>query len=862
MAMAHDWSGLLGEIEALSARRAASLIDEEEELRRRRASVFGLSAREPGRRFVPTEIAKKATAGAFVPSSEPTIASILQAPKGSQRGIIELVGSLGAAGRNGEEEDEPKVSTGGGGGGGSSARASRIARPTTTRQAAMDRTSAETASRAAIAAGAQPVVIKVTSTVSSRASAAGLMTYLGTREVEMENGDRAKVDISIYDQEGVAISSREDRAAALAEWTADFREAYAVNALATFSIKLADEVDDTALHDALNVSFSSKPFLYSRHPDGQVAVFAATDLPAKRIAGALKAREKGGGPARAVENAESDFVRRLADAGVSAEVRILGAAVSEKSGRYFLEKFLRTEKAVTTSEGDPVKRGSSVKEKAESIWRAWSSHIRTVEPRNAFHIIFSARAGTDPEAMTRAVRDFLSEQVAGHRWITAHHPDTGHVHVHAMISARDDVGKALRLTKPELYEWRERFAAKAREQGIAMVATRRADVAATRPYSQAQAGAYERGRQDPRYLKTTAVTNRVERKRAGVVDRASLTNGNLALAPKWQATAIALKRAGAEPSVIAAADRFAVAATAQAPQAAARASGFVLLRLEVEQTMERETVAIIIEGAVGVEAKLISAEGNFVQVLAPTTASVSKIERELARQNDEFGPGSETRSVAKDFQARILAHGLRASVVIEAAGSAKHGAPSPWLQKKFDALAGQSAAPPDEPLAEFKTLIATIQQQKEKAMPLSLEQFDERVSRANKSMDRLETMVDSSAERQAVEEMRKEISALFEEQRRDIQMQQMRSVNDTAGAGGTPPPARVDESRTQDRPAPATVDPAIAAQQQTIAAGRASRAAREQAGASRAAQDEQRQQIIRQAEQERQRGNDRDGAER
>ncbi|PZP04600.1 MAG: hypothetical protein DI607_15300, partial [Sphingomonas hengshuiensis] len=337
-----------------------------------------------------------------------------------------------------------------------------------------------------------------------------------------------------------------------------------------------------------------------------------------------------------------------------------------------------------------------------------------------FHIIFSARAGTDPEAMTRTVRDFLSEQVAGHRWITAHHPETGPVHVHAMISARDDVGKALRLTKSELYEWRERFVAKAREQGIAMVATRRADVAATRPYSQAQAGAYERGKQDPRYLKTTGVTKRVERKRAGVVDRASLTNGNLALAPKWQATASALQRAGAELSVIAAADRFAAAATAQAPHAAARASGFVLLRLEVQQAMERETMAVIVEEAIGVEAKLISAEGKSVQVLAPTTASVSKIERELARQNDEFGPGPEMRSVAGDFQARLLAHGLRAAVIVEAAGSAKDNAPSPWLQKRFDALAQRSGAPSDEPLAEFKTLIATIQQQKEKAMPLSL----------------------------------------------------------------------------------------------------------------------------------------------
>jgi len=308
----------------------------------------------------------------------------------------------------------------------------------------MGRASAETASRAAIAAGAQPVVIKVTSTVSSRASAAGLMTYLGTREVEKENGEKGKVDISIYDQDGVAISSREDRAAALAEWVGDFREAYAVNALATFSMKLADEVDDAALHDALNAAFSSKPFLYSRHADGQVSVFAVTDLPAKRIAGALRAREKGEGSARVVENAEADFGRRLADADVSAEVRVLGAAVSEKSGRYFLEKFLRTEKAITTSEGDPVKRGSSVEERADGIWRAWSSHIRIVEPRNAFHVIFSARAGTDPEAMKRAVRDFLSEQVAGHRWITAHHPETGHVHVHAMVSARDDGANASR----------------------------------------------------------------------------------------------------------------------------------------------------------------------------------------------------------------------------------------------------------------------------------------------------------------------------------------------------------------------------------------------------------------------------------
>lgn len=857
--MVHDWSGLLGKIQAFSAHRASSLIDDEEEHRRRRATGIAMGRRAPQELFSPTGIASKARRGPFA-TNEQTIASLLKVPQAPQRGVIALVGALGADREQDEEEDILKSARGGGGNAG----VSRLTRPTAVRPMSLDRSATEIASRAALAAGAQPVVIKVTSTVSSQTSAAGLMTYLGMREVEKESGEKKKIDIPIYDQDGLAIASREDRAATLARWGTDFREAYAVNALATLSISLLATVDDDALHNALNATFGSKPFLYSRHPDGMVSVYAVTALPAKKIADALKARENGTGPVRTVENAEADFGRRLADAGVSAEVRILGAAVSEKSGRYVLEKFLRTEKGATTSEGDAVKCGSNIKEQADGVWRAWSSHIRTVEPRNAFHVIFSARAGTDPEAMKRVVRDFLSEQVAGHRWITAHHPETEHVHVHAMISARDDIGKALRLTKPELYEWRERFAAKAREQGIAMVATKRADLAATRPYSQAQAGAYERGRNDPRYLKTPVVSKRVERKRAGVIDRVSLTNRNLGLGPKWQATAETLKKAGAASSVIAAADRFAVAAKAHAVQVAMdRINGFVLLRVVIGHSVDRDAMTAIVQRVVGVDSKLVSADSKTVHVLMPTTASVCKIERELAKENDEFGPGAETRSVTSDMQARLLKHGLRADVSVEAAGSEKDGAPTPWLQSRFDALAPRTGARPvGGLLAESKSLIANIQQPKEKTMPLSLEQFEERVARANKSMDRLETMVDSGAERQAVEEMRREISALFAEQRRDIQMQQMRSVNETGGTGATPPPARVDEAYTHDRPKPASVDPAIAAQQQAIDAGRASRAARAHVGGSKAAQDEQREQNLRHAEQERQRGNDNDGAER
>lgn len=851
--MAYEWASLLGEIDTYSARRAISLVDDDEKRRPGRASGPAAPGDRTETRYLPTGIAGK-VATISVPSGEQTIASILQPARSSQQDVIALVGAL--ASRTGPGEDD-ELRRGGGGGG-------RAARqpipPIATRRSLKDKASSEVASRAALAAGAQPVVIKVTSTVSSRASAAGLLTYLGTREIEIENGEKERVDISVVDQDGTAIASREARAAVLSDWIAEFREPYAVNAVATISIKVAEAIGDDDLHETLNSTFGSKPFLYSRRPDGEVLVYAVTDLPAGKLAVALKAREKADGSARMAGTAEAVLAARLADAGRRAEVRILGAAASEKSGRYFLEKFLRAEHRVITSAGDAVERGASIHKAADGIWQEWSGHIRTVEPRNAFHLIFSARAGTDAEAMNRAVRDFLSEQVAGHRWVTAHHPETGHVHVHAMISARDDVGKALRLTKPELYQWRERFAAKARKHGIAMVATRRADVAATRPYSQAQAGAYQRGLNDPHYLKTSALIRRVERKQAGVADNASLANDSLSLTSQWRATVDKLTKVGAKSTVIDAADRFAAAASAKAPKLSPRAvRGFVLVQLKIHGAHESGSLPKTVQHALNVDARFLSMKGGTVLLLAPTDARVSKLERELKKQK-EGGLGAETLAVVRTIERQLSEQGLIAGVSVKAIGAAQNGAPTPWLQSRFAALDQRTASKPAAPLAKLMALVSDIKHRKENTMPLSLEQFDERVARANKSMDRLETMVDSSGERQAVEEMRREISALFAEQRRDIELQQIPSAMRASGGGGTPSTVQASDGNDQNRKPPASVDPAISVQQQAIATGRAAKAAREQAEGTKSVQDERRREIARQTE--RKRESDRDGAER
>lgn len=855
--MAFDWSEVLSDVTRSAVTSGQRVVIDEEDGRRRRSasssiSPMSLPSAKTGQ--FPQTLKKSS------PFSGPAIGNLLQTPSAeSQAGIIALFNAVRSG--PGSSDDEERRRAGGGGGSPGPSPMGRNQGSQPTSQSLHARS--ELASRAAVAAGAQPVVIKVMSTISSRASAANLINYLGTRQADGKGEEAGKVDIAIHDQDGNAIQSADQRAEVLREWGEDFRQAYAVNAVVTLSLDLADDVEDGALADGLNVAFGSKPFLFHRN-GREVVVFGVTDFPAKKLGAALSAREKGDGSVHAVEKAETDVASALSKAGIQATVRIKGAAASEKSGRYFLEKFLRSNPNVITSTGDRLEKAADVKKLAGEVWKNLSSDIRSVEPRNAFHVVFSARTGTDASVMIRAVRDFLSEQVPGHRWMTAHHPETRHVHVHAMIAERDDLGKPLRFTKPELFEWRERFAAKAREHGIAMVATRRSDLAATRSFSQAQAGAYERGRADPRYLKDPAVIQRVENKRGGAIDEATLANGNLALDQKWQSTVAALKAAAANAAIIAVADRFAaVAARRGMAVQPSVPKGFLLLKIDVAEMPDQSTAIAAVMAAIGVHKDAVVVEKNTIRVQAPMQASISRIERELAKQNDEFGPGTEMQRVMWDITERLMANGLRASVEIEAAGSSRDGKPTPWLATRFEMMSDRQ--PPNEAgqsvANALSGLLTSLQQRKEQTMPLSLEQFDERVARANKSMERLETVVDSSVEKQAVEEMRREIGALFAEQRQQIEFDQMRPIAASGGAASDASTAQSEGPRDTRSRQP-NVDPAIVAQQQAIATGRAARTAREQSASEKAGEEGQRQRVLKDADQQRQNQNERDGSER
>jgi hypothetical protein len=95
-------------------------------------------------------------------------------------------------------------------------------------------------------------------------------------------------------------------------------------------------------------------------------------------------------------------------------------------------------------------------------------------PRLVYKLIFSMPAGTPPEKVQAAVRNFAREEFAlKHRYVMALHTDEPHPHVHLLLKARSEEGRRLYVRKATLREWRARFASHLRAQGVAANATPR-----------------------------------------------------------------------------------------------------------------------------------------------------------------------------------------------------------------------------------------------------------------------------------------------------------------------------------------------------------------------------------------------------
>ena len=90
-------------------------------------------------------------------------------------------------------------------------------------------------------------------------------------------------------------------------------------------------------------------------------------------------------------------------------------------------------------------------------------------------LVFSMPAGTPPQKVLEAVKNFAREEFAlNHRYAMVLHRDEPHPHVHMVVKVVSEQGVRLHIRKATLRRWRQEFARHLRALGVPANATERA----------------------------------------------------------------------------------------------------------------------------------------------------------------------------------------------------------------------------------------------------------------------------------------------------------------------------------------------------------------------------------------------------
>lgn len=337
----------------------------------------------------------------------------------------------------------------------------------------------------ALARGSQPAVVKLAS-YGGGARAGAMMSYTsrdGELAVENERGER--------------VLGRDALAAQREEWEHLFDNRTASRDLGVFHVSvdaasLISDVDqDDQLREILRSGFGDRRFVYTarqRSPDEPYVsgVVVLRDGSGERLTGDRKAAE-------IVQRRFDD-----SDTGrdVEASFRFHGCGNGVEWGTARVRELVAgTEGEVRDDTGRLI---SDAAQAGDLVQKEWRRELHSRKGRDVMHLIVSARAGTDRAAFEAAVREFLGEQFAGHRYVFAVHDPAldpkeiaeggkrPHIHAHAIVTMRSESGDRI-VTSPQMFrEWRSGMAEKAREQGIDMELTDRREFASAPAYTRNQ----------------------------------------------------------------------------------------------------------------------------------------------------------------------------------------------------------------------------------------------------------------------------------------------------------------------------------------------------------------------------------------
>ena len=335
-----------------------------------------------------------------------------------------------------------------------------------------------------LAAGYQPAVIKVVSYARGVARAAATGQYVQREDVPLETHD------------GRTLSDREAVADEIKAWSSSFAKRAESQDVGAIRLRL-DGVSDTAegretYAKAVAAGFDGHRYAYRLETTASGALEARVVV---AMAGLSKERFRV--RQEQVGDGENGFTQKRLDMKSEARVaeRIAGATAipvdairlapgATSHGRdgvtYRLNKLI--EKGPATDD-----RGKTVSNVADAriAAREWGPSLRSQSARDTMHLIISAKAGTDVEALTRAARAFLQDRFADHKFMFGVHTDKevdGHIHAHAVIAVRSESGQKIHPSRETFSEWRQAYAQHAQAEGLKIVATSARERASSQSY--------------------------------------------------------------------------------------------------------------------------------------------------------------------------------------------------------------------------------------------------------------------------------------------------------------------------------------------------------------------------------------------
>ncbi|MDI6028976.1 hypothetical protein QBK99_22645 [Corticibacterium sp. UT-5YL-CI-8] len=337
----------------------------------------------------------------------------------------------------------------------------------------------------ALAHGSQPAVVKLAS-YGGGGRAGAMMSYTsrsGELAVENERGERVLGKDALAEQR--------------AEWEHLFDNRTASRDLGVFHVSidtasLRDDFDqDDQLREILRGGFGDRRFAYTareRSPDelDVSGIVVLRDGSGERLTGDRKAAE-------IVQQRFDD-----SDGGrdIKARFKFHGYGNGVEWGTARVRELVAgTEGEVRDETGRLI---SDAAQAGDLVQKEWRRELHSRNGRDVMHLIVSARAGTDGPAFEAAVREFLGDQFAGHRYVFAVHDPAldpkeaveggkrPHIHAHAIVTMRSETGERI-VTSPQMFrDWRSVMAEKAREQGIDMELTDRREFASAPAYTRNQ----------------------------------------------------------------------------------------------------------------------------------------------------------------------------------------------------------------------------------------------------------------------------------------------------------------------------------------------------------------------------------------